>query len=153
MKCSKKMDLMTAYEAHAQFHAFERKKDQKLQDFLIEFERRKTRTESFGSTMSEDILAYRLLKSANISEHHCQLARATITELKYDEMKSQLKKIFGDDSVASSSASVKIENLGEDTFYESDVFYGSGRNRPFSYGNRGGFRGYNQRGRGGATSR
>ena len=46
--------------------------------------------------MSSDILAYRLLKSANLSEQHEQLARATIAKFDYESMKGQLKKIFGD---------------------------------------------------------
>ena len=46
--------------------------------------------------MSTDILAYRLLKSANLSEQHQQVAQATINKLTYDTIKTQLKKIFGD---------------------------------------------------------
>ena len=46
--------------------------------------------------MSDDILAYCLLKSANFSEQHEQLAKATISDLKFDTIKDQLKKIFGD---------------------------------------------------------
>ena len=46
--------------------------------------------------MSDDILAYRLLKSANLSEQHEQLAKTTISDLKFDTMKDKLKKIFHD---------------------------------------------------------
>ena len=48
--------------------------------------------------MSEDILAYRLLKSANLPNEHKQLIKATLPELQYDSMKDQLKKIFSNSS-------------------------------------------------------
>ena len=67
-----------------------------MKDYMIEFERLLSKTKAHGSNMSEDILAYRLLRSANISQHHEQLARATISDLNYQNMKLQLKKIFGD---------------------------------------------------------
>ena len=48
-------------------------------------------------------LAYRLLKAANLSEYHEQLAKATISDINYDVMKTQLKKIFGDNPSSCSS--------------------------------------------------
>ena len=38
------------------------------------------------------MLAFRVLKAANLPRHQEQLAKATITELTFDKMKSQLKK-------------------------------------------------------------
>ena len=61
-----------------------------------------------------NILAYRLLKSANLSEQHEQLAKATVSGLRYDLMKDQLKRIFGDLSTiptTSFSDSTKTENV------------------------------------------
>ena len=48
--------------------------------------------------MSEDVYAYRLLKSANLSNHHEQLVKATVPQLQYDFMKDQLKTSFSDSS-------------------------------------------------------
>ena len=42
------------------------------------------------------MLAYRLLKAANLLARDEQLVKATITELKYDSAKSKLIKIFSD---------------------------------------------------------
>ena len=44
----------------------------------------------------DGVLAYRFLNSANISSHYEQLVRATLSELSYQSMKDQLKKIFSD---------------------------------------------------------
>ena len=58
------------------------------------------KAKSYGIEMSEDILAYRLLKSANLSneQKQKQIIKATLPELQYDSMKDQLKKTFNDSS-------------------------------------------------------
>ena len=49
-------------------------------------------------TLPTAVLAYHVLKSANISNEKQQLARATITELNYKNMKKQLKAIHDSNS-------------------------------------------------------
>ena len=66
--------------------------------------------------MSDDILAYCLLKSANLSEQHERSAKATVSDLKYDLMKDLLKRIFGDLSAiptAGFSDTVKTANVNQ----------------------------------------
>ena len=92
----KKDELLKKYEALEAFESYKRSSSTSMQEFLNELTRRYNKTKSYGTTMSEDILAYRLLKSANLSEQHEQLAKATASDLKSDVMKDQLKKIFGD---------------------------------------------------------
>ena len=137
-----------AYDAYDNFEKFKRPSSMSITEYINEFERLKSKTKNYGTEMSSDILAYRLLKSANISEQHEQLARATISELKYEGMKTQLKKIFGDSSKGFSSdndlCNVKVESTYEATD-EQDTYYQSSRNyrgsrfpqqqrAPFSYG-------------------
>ena len=50
----------------------------------------------YGSSMSSDILPYRLLKSVNLEDTQEQLISAIVKELTYDAMHLQLKKIFGE---------------------------------------------------------
>ena len=111
--------------------------------------------------MSENILAYRLLRSANLSEHHQQLVRATISKLDYESMKLQISKNFADQSMDSDNdISIKLEsaNLSSHNEYSSSgtfygnvsrpprSFYGRGANRLGWTRNRGGFRGSATRG-------
>ena len=72
----------------------------KRQDFINKFERLLYKTKQYGWNMSADILAYQLLKAANFSKYHEQLTRATIFNLNYDAIKTQLKKIFRDNPSA-----------------------------------------------------
>ena len=44
------------------------------------------------------VLAYTFLNNENTSEHHKQLVWATLSELKYNTKKEQLKKVFSDPS-------------------------------------------------------
>ena len=48
--------------------------------------------------MPDDLLAYRLLKAANLTMRDEQLVKATITELNYEIVKSKLTKVFSDES-------------------------------------------------------
>ena len=52
---------------------------------------------------------------AGLSESHEQLARATVSELTFENMKLQLKKIFGDITKLHSLKSVKIEPIMQAT--------------------------------------
>ena len=77
----------SAYEAYDAFESFKRPDEMSIDEYINEFERLKSKTESYGSSLSSDVLAYRVLKSVNLSQQHEQLAKATIPELKYDLMK------------------------------------------------------------------
>ena len=57
------------------------------------------------------VLAYKLLKQAGLSESHEQLARATASELTSENMKLQLKKIFGDITKLPLLESVKVQPI------------------------------------------
>ena len=81
-----------------------------------------------------DILAYQLLKAANLSEQHEQLAKATISDLKFDIMKDQ--KIFGDLScippTSGSDGVIKTEavnHLQEDNIDDQDLYLSYSRGR------------------------
>ena len=80
--------------------------------------------------MSDDLLAYRLLKSANLGENYTKTVKAT-TDLKYGEMKTKLKSVFSDSGLcadgSSSSFGTKVKTESTDSFYyegdEFDVYY------------------------------
>ena len=64
-----------------------------IQMFLNEFNKCLFKTKTYGTTMADDILAYDLLKSANLATHE-----ATIPDHQYNIMKDQLKKTISDAS-------------------------------------------------------
>ena len=72
---------LAAYEAYENFEKFKRSANMSIRDFINEFERLHCKVKEHKSEMSSDILAYRLLKSANLSTANEQLAKATVAEL------------------------------------------------------------------------
>ena len=70
--------------------------------YINEFESMLNKT-TLGTTMSEDILVYRLLKSANVSEEQEQLVKATIDKHAFETMQEQLKRIYRDKRMSSES--------------------------------------------------
>ena len=113
----------TAYLAYNKFEKFRRSSTMSVSDYIIEFERLLNKTKEHGSGMSSDILAYRLLKSASLTEQQEQLARATINTLAYDAMKTQLKKIFADspevgEGTTSSDVNIKGKPILENAHAE-----------------------------------
>ena len=153
IKCLDKLYLkdktQTAFDALEAFESYKRPSDLSITEFCNEFEKRYNKTKSYGTVMSDDVLAYRLLKSANLPESQQQLAKATVTELKYENMKTQLKKIHGcsknDDVKTESVESFVAEDTVEETMVQARF------NRGYGYGarSRGTYRPYAvDRGRG-----
>ena len=79
-----------------------------MHNYIIEFEK-STKLKEYDIVLTDAVLAYRLLKSANITEVKEQLARVSLTELKLKNMKDQLKKIFNDTAVPSTSSTTTIK--------------------------------------------
>ena len=92
----KKDELTQKYNALEAFETYKRKSTTSIKDFLTEFEKRFHKTKSYGTNISDDVLAYRLLKAANLPTRDEQLVKATITELKCDSVKTKLVKIFSE---------------------------------------------------------
>ena len=107
-----------AYAAYDSFENFKRPPDMSIKDYLITFERLHHKILQYNIKLPEPVLAYRVLKSANISPEKEQLARATITELKYEAMKKQILKIF-DETCLTKSSSPPVEVKVEDAFYSN----------------------------------
>ena len=141
----------SAFEALEDFESYRRPKGLSMSDYCNEFDKKYAKVKSYGTEFPKDLLGFRLLKSANLLPHQEQLAKATITELTYDNMKTQLKKTHG--SVSSTDASgIKNDVDGEIDLVEADVLYGSmssGRGNRFQRGHNG--RGYSRSYRGGQS--
>ena len=130
--------------AYAAYDNFENKRppDMSIKDYLITFERLRHKILQYNIKLPEPVLAYRVLKSANISPEKEQLALATITKLKYEAMKKQILKIF-DETWLTKGSCPPVEVKVEDAFYSNSFRGNSFRGRRF----------YRGRGRGEAPGR
>ena len=138
----KKSDMVTKFEALDNFETYRRPHNVSISEFVIEFDKRYNKTKTLGTNISDDLLSYRMIKSANLSEQDEKMVKATC-KLTYVDVKSKLKSIFGDAGCSLSTKSdIKKEEAFEVHTYHSPRGRGRGRN------NRGRFRGRSRGARG-----
>ena len=134
----KKDETLTAYRAYEDFESYKRPREIAIAEYLNEFEKRWNKTKANGTALSENVLAYRLLRSANLTRHDEQLVIATITEFKFESMKDQLKKVVrgmgNGGNLDFNSISIKEEPTESDTFYGNTSRGSRGRGRFFNEG-------------------
>ena len=112
----KKDQNTRAYMAFKEFYDYRRTQGVSITDFIVRFEYLYHKMMQFDMNLPEGVKAFFLLNAANVSEDNEKLARATVGELTYDNMKDKIQKIFGDPN-ADETTSCKVE----------PVYYSSGR--------------------------
>ena len=80
--------LIKKYEALDSFENYKRPHDVSVSEYILEFDKRYLRTKNLGTQMSDDLLAYRLLRNANLGDQYTKLVKAT-SKLEYEVMKQQ----------------------------------------------------------------
>ena len=113
------------FEALEKFDTYKRNAETSIQEHIHQFDKLYYKLHSHGTTISEDLLAYKLLKSANLSKTDEKLAKGTVTELNLANVKAQLKKIFPDKESLSGSASssLTLHDINEATCEENTEHY------------------------------
>ena len=86
----KNQSVFICYENFENYH---RECNTSINDYLIQFDRHVAKLREFQITLPEPVLAYRALKSANLSPENERLIRVTINNLTLYDMAQQLKKI------------------------------------------------------------
>ena len=124
-----------AFIAFQEFYTYKRTSEN-ITDFLAHFEYLYAKLTQFKMELPQGVQAFFLLNAINVSADHTKLARATCADLTYENMKSNIVKIFGDFSLGpSSSSSSLLETTAiktEPTFYaensqQNDVMYVNSR--------------------------
>ena len=102
-----KDETLQKYEVFDEFGNCRRSPDILINEFLHKFSLLYNKLNSYSTTISDDLLGYKLLKTANLSADHEKLAKTTCV-LKYDAMREQLQKIFSDSASAFASSSSSL---------------------------------------------
>ena len=103
----KKDETLQKFQWMEKFEAYSRTEDMTILQHISKFEQLYNKVTKYGSTVSDDLLAFKLLKSAKLSPANEKLAKAT-GDMKFDAMKNQLKKIFTESSDMSLQSGVAI---------------------------------------------
>ena len=108
-KIFKKDELSQKFSFLESFESYRRPESTSIRDFVSEFEKKHFKIKSYNIEISDDLLGFRLLKAANLSTRDEQLVKATITDIKYEEVKGKLTKIFSERSTPDSNIEIKPE--------------------------------------------
>ena len=84
-----------ALNAYERFEQYIRPTEVSMADYKVEFDRMVEQLKNHKIELPEPVLAYRALRSANLSSENEKLVRATVPEVKLSAMMSQLTKIAG----------------------------------------------------------
>ena len=83
-----------AFQAYEDFESFSRPGDMNVVEYLNEWQRLYERIKAKKMELPDGVLAYRVLKSANLSNEKQTLVRATISKLTLEQMKKQIRAVF-----------------------------------------------------------
>ncbi|CAG2196704.1 unnamed protein product [Mytilus edulis] len=89
-------DKDKAYEAYKNFDTFVKTENLSMSDYIIEFDKRYSKSKKYDMTLAEAVLAFKLLDNAGLSSRDKQLALTASSDVKYTSMKSALQRIFGE---------------------------------------------------------
>ena len=160
-----KDETTRAFCAIEEFHSYKRSSAENFGDFIVKWEHLYQKIVRFDMKFPEGVKAYFLLNAANMSAEYEKLAKTTVKELNYAEMKDKVMKIFGDPLMTDDNGGVPQIKSESDVFYSKsnqtnskrtepsneDVFFNRQQQGEGNKGNRGGFR--SNRGRGNGRDR
>ena len=90
----KKDELHEKFQDLEDLESYKRASKTNIQQFLIAFDQRYHKLKRHQTIISEDLLGFKLLKAANLSSHHEQHIKATITHIDYETIKSKINSLF-----------------------------------------------------------
>ena len=122
----KQDEKFTAFKCYESFENYQRPSTVSITDYCKEFQRKLKTVEDDGTKIADHILAYKLIKSAQLNENQTQLLKATIKEISYKDVMKQLQKIFKSDyeigyqkECSEEKVTIKVEPLEQSTLYGS----------------------------------
>ena len=81
-----------------------------INDFINHFEYRNNKIRNHKMDLPDGVLAYRLLKSANLTVETQQLTQSTLSEITYDNMKKTVEGYFRSTWLCQSGRRVYYKN-------------------------------------------
>ena len=112
-----------AFTSYNDFMSLHRQDNQTVAEFILKFDEMLQKVESFGNHFSETYLAYKLLRSANITIIEERIVKASTSEFTIKSVKDTLRRMFGE-TICTKEAK---ENTNSQTFIkdhkEGKTFY------------------------------
>ena len=108
------------FKCYDLFRRLTRSDNQSIRDFILEFEKAVKRLDEHEIKLPSAVLAYELLRSANVSDYQYSVAVAIVGELNYENMKDTVRKITQLPSPQKSSDETQMKVVKEEESYYLD---------------------------------
>lgn len=97
----------TALQCFQEFEALRRKDDETVPDFITRFKASVNKTKKNGNTFSDDLLAFKLLKTSNLPDTDQRIIRASATEFTFAGVEKILRRTYADSTY--DAVPIKVE--------------------------------------------
>ena len=101
------------------FDTCKRKSETSILEHIHDFEKVYFKCKKHGTIFPDDLLGYKLLKSANLPEVDEKIARSMVPDLKYESMIAQLKRMFNDKKPTNTKDNLRINEINKCTYEHS----------------------------------
>lgn len=117
-KLFKKDETVSGFDAYEQFSEYRRSQGVTIKDFLVEFNLKYSKLKTQKMVLPDGVLAFYVLKCANLSGEQVNICKATCANLTYEEMQKQIVKVtssagHSDKQADKSSINVQTPFYGE----------------------------------------
>ena len=114
----KKNAVDAAYEAYSKFDTLKKEDGMSMTEYILEYEQRYKQCQKSEMTLPDAVLSFKLLDTCGLNKTERQMVLTAATDLKYDTMKSALKRIFGkSQSEGENGAMIKIKEEPENAYW------------------------------------
>ena len=118
-KWYKRDDLSAAYESWTKFDSYKKVKEEEMDKYIMEFDKRSKTLSKHKVTIPNCILAFKLLDSAGLDTQEKQIVMTAVTfdepDKMYDAMKLALRKFFGSQEVLSLNQKTNVVSNSENS--------------------------------------
>lgn len=122
----KKDDTSCGFSAYEDFSSYRRSPGVSIEDYLVEFNLKYSKLKSFKMELPDGVLAYYVLKCANLTDEQTNICKATCSSLKYTEMKKQIAKVTSSTGRADKpdqGVTVQSQFYTDGDIYHDDDYY------------------------------
>ena len=114
----KKNEIDILYTQYSNFEKLQRD-GQKISDYIVEFERQYNLMKAKDMALPEAVLAFKLLDKAGLDQRDKQLALTACATINFENMKSALKRIFGESASCSNDLGVSVK---QEVYYSKNTY-------------------------------
>ena len=117
-----------SYAAFLEFEECRLVDGSSMTEYINSFEMKYKKASAYDMKLPDAVLAFKVLENTGLNQTEKRLILTAVKELKFEEVKSALKRIYGESNPLESKLKVKSEPAYSTTEQEFPTFYTNGQN-------------------------